>query len=131
MSEQGGAALSEYLVSIGVVDYSGLGFLSENKIEKQFASVSTFPQVWGTECSQLTEIAVTRAEITKPPSEAAGDQLSGGGAAVGPGAGASAAACRDLIRGWHTGLEGSLSHSVPTQRGPLRPRALEVMPSSF
>lgn len=35
LSEQMGLILSEYLVSIRVVDYSSLGLLSENKIEKE------------------------------------------------------------------------------------------------
>lgn len=35
LSEQMGLILSEYLVSVRVVDYSSLGLLSENKIEKE------------------------------------------------------------------------------------------------
>ena len=35
LSEQMGLLLSEYLVSVRVVDYSSLGLLSENKIEKE------------------------------------------------------------------------------------------------
>lgn len=35
LSEQMGLILSEYLVSIRVVDYSSLGLLSENKMEKE------------------------------------------------------------------------------------------------
>ena len=34
--------LSEYLVSVRVVDYSGLGLLSENKIEKETVRIGKY-----------------------------------------------------------------------------------------
>ena len=55
LSKQMVSILSEYLVSVRVVDYSSLGLLSENKIEKQFVSVSTFLLVCGTEQSEPTD----------------------------------------------------------------------------
>lgn len=41
--------LSEYLVSVRVVDYSSLGLLSENKIEKETVRIGKYilPSLWG------------------------------------------------------------------------------------
>lgn len=49
LSKQMVLILSEYLVSIRVVDYSSLGLLSENKIEKETVRIGKYilPSLWG------------------------------------------------------------------------------------
>ena len=42
LSKQMVLILSEYLVSVRVVDYSGLGLLSENKIEKETVRIGKY-----------------------------------------------------------------------------------------
>lgn len=49
LSKQMVLILSEYLVSVRVVDYSSLGLLSENKIEKETVRIGKYilPSLWG------------------------------------------------------------------------------------
>lgn len=49
LSKQMMLILSEYLVSVRVVDYSSLGLLSENKIEKETVRIGKYilTRLWG------------------------------------------------------------------------------------
>lgn len=49
LSKQMVSILSEYLVSVRVVDYSSLGLLSENKIEKETVRIGEYilTRLWG------------------------------------------------------------------------------------
>lgn len=50
LSKQMGLILSEYLDSVRVVDYSSLGLLSENKIEKETVRIGKYilTSLWDT-----------------------------------------------------------------------------------
>lgn len=63
LSEQMGLILSEYLVSVRVVDYSSLGLLSENKIEKETICFGKYilTSLWDRAEGQQTGL-VTRAK---------------------------------------------------------------------